>query len=74
MNETAISLELVLKFLDCAKRTVDQEAQAAFSLGDKQDLYRVSTRLHEARHILRTNYYAFCDWCETDKYVRPTKG
>ena len=72
-DKTALSLELVLKFLDCAQRTVDQEAKDVVSLDDKQSLYYVEKRLHEARHILRANYYAFCDWCETDEYVRPTK-
>ncbi len=70
-DRTALSLEVVFKFLDCVTRTLDTATKTETSLDGKLALQRKLKQATDARILLRKNYYAFCDWCQTGEYVTP---
>lgn len=71
-DEQSMALETVLKFLDCAKRELANNALNAPKLNDKLAILKRERELSDARNVLRKNYYAYCDWCKTGKYEEPT--
>jgi hypothetical protein len=70
-NPNSAFYEMVLTFLSCASRATGAMAKATPTLDGKRAYHKEVDKFQKARQLLRTNYYAFEDWCETGKYIPP---
>jgi hypothetical protein len=68
-----VSYETVLTFLSSAKRTLDKASRDETKLDGKLAYQREVQKFQDARHLLRANYFAFVDWCETGQYIAPER-
>ena len=68
---TCISLDVVLRFLDTMAEHI--KLKGSPSLAGKRRIEKERKDVNAARRLLRSQYYAYADWCKTNKYVEPDK-
>ena len=66
---TCISLDVVLRFLDTMAEYV--KLKGSPSLAGKRRIDKQRKEVNTARRLLRSQYYAYADWCQTNKYIEP---